>query len=383
MNRTYNAQVDNGLFVLAYYLNKSYKDLTMDDLKSSVDLFADKMYSSVSEDGKPAKTNWYSLSTQSHNNSFLNQYTRTRDKIYNQLKDLIDGIGQDKVCMCCGERLVNIKYENDAINAFLAGAPSTKNFFNKSNNLQTIDICNKCLYLSYISFLNTQKLGYAFLYLSDSDEFMEYITEELQLNWKTLDITLKQSDMDRHFIETMSEFISYEDIFDDMTYIDLIYFQNGKTNYYEEDTVPKEKIRFLLRLKKRGLINEFYNLKLFKPYLKDKFLMYYLVDRNKLEMKCGEKLYRELEEHSMTKKEIELIKYTTEKLLERDSAENILKDLKLCNKKSEFERFIKDRSKDVLVYDSLEDFIELTEGFYKYKSVLEANLLIKKNKGGC
>ena len=48
MDRSYNVFVDNGLYVLAYYLNKDINDITYQDIENSIDLMSDKIEEFVS-----------------------------------------------------------------------------------------------------------------------------------------------------------------------------------------------------------------------------------------------------------------------------------------------------------------------------------------------
>lgn len=43
MNRTYNTFVDNGLFVLTYYLNKSIEDITEKDIVDNINMMSEKL----------------------------------------------------------------------------------------------------------------------------------------------------------------------------------------------------------------------------------------------------------------------------------------------------------------------------------------------------
>ena len=43
MNRSYMPMIDNGLFVLEYYLDKPYNQITINDLFDSINYFAEKI----------------------------------------------------------------------------------------------------------------------------------------------------------------------------------------------------------------------------------------------------------------------------------------------------------------------------------------------------
>lgn len=42
MQRSFNAVTDNGLFILAYYLNKSVKDIDEKDIEESISFMSNK-----------------------------------------------------------------------------------------------------------------------------------------------------------------------------------------------------------------------------------------------------------------------------------------------------------------------------------------------------
>ncbi len=392
MNRTYNFQIDNGLFIAEYYIKKDYKDITIEDLKNNIDLLAEKLavinkVTVLNNQNKPTH-----LSYVTHHNSALNQIHPTKnnsENIAKQMIMLLDNIGDDKTCMTCGKKQVNVnlvkrtdlkekKMDYIPANTFMFGLPSKNKFMNMGNNLQTIDVCPVCLFLSLVSLLNTQKIRYPFLFLSDSDEFMRDITAEIQSKVQIKEILdIKKDNVDNYFVDIATELMQSEEIYDDLNYINLIYFQNARENHYDEQTIDKKQIIFLLRLKNKGLITEFYNLKLFSPFLENKFLIPYLVDEKDFKLKCSDKLFLEIREEIMTKEDINMIEYTTDELLKRNEAKELLKELKLCSNKNDFEKFILDKSTEKPIYQTLTDFVKLTSNYYKYYNVLIANLLLK------
>ena len=386
LNRTYNFQVDNGLFVAEYYLNRSansgitYKDITEEDLKKNVDVFSGAMWDLVSEGNKPSSTAYYKLATQSHNNSFLTQPSRTREKLNNQLNELLDNVGNDKNCIICGEKKVNVEFLPDNINVFMYGIPSKKQFFNRANNLQTIDVCPICLFLSYISFLNTQKVSYPFLYLSNSDEFMRNTTEQIQIQLYKDQMFTVIRELGSNFTDVLVNIESSKDGIPDIDYIDLIFFQNARTNHFSKFTITLDKLLALLKFKKYGLYEEFVGFNLFNAFLQDKFLINYLINISDSKLKCTAELFIKIKEVIIMDKQIELVERLTEDLLEKNEAEVILKELKSCNSKIKFEDFILEHSKERPLYDSLNEFKELTEKFFQYKTLLYANILLNKEQ---
>lgn len=373
MNRTYNFQVDNGLFVAENYIGKDYKDININDLEDNIERFAKKMCK-YGELG--------TLKSTSHNNSALTQpaFKNNRvEKVSEQLKELIDNISNHKTCMICGENKVNVEYEVNS--AFMAMIPSLNKFSNKANNLHTIDVCPVCLFLSYISFLNTQKISFPFLYLSDSDNFMREITDEIQKDVSRDILTdRKIKDSDNYFLEIMQRISRVKRRYGDMTYIDLIYFANAQNNYYNIQNINRQKLSFINSLKKNILIKEFCELNLFQSYIRDRISIKNLISNDNKQIYkliCSGELYKLLESEIMTNKDIEIVEYATEKLLENNSVDDLLKELKICNMKNDFEKFIINHSKEKLLYRTLLEYKDLTN-IYKYKNLLIANLLLNR-----
>ena len=374
MNRTYHYQVDNGLFVAGYYLNKEIEDITVDDLSNNVDFFTNKLWNLVEEKGF-----YKSLSHTTHINSQLNQKTRTKEALSSQLEGFLDNIGNDKTCILCGEKRVNISFTENTHRSFISGIVA-KTFFNSSNNLQTVDICPVCMFLSMISFLNTQKMSYPFLYLSDSNEFMNYITEEIQNSVnKNILLDFKESDLERNFLELCTEKIRMETIFD-LNYIELIFFQNGKDIYYKNYNVEKDKIIFFINIKNKGLIKEFCDMKLFNSVRDNKLLINRLLDSNN-DLKCSKELFKEVEEWELNSKDIEIIDRITKILYENYSIEDIKKTLKLCDNNKKFEDFIIKHSENIPLYKTLEEFEKITnyKNWLKFKKYIIAKLILINN----
>lgn len=373
LDRTYNFQVDNGLFVAEHILKKDYKDITLEDLKNGVDKIAKQMF-----DYNKLGT----LASQSHHNSALTQkaFKENRlEKIGAQLYELLDNVSNHKNCAICGEKRVNVEM---LINSpYMALIPSFNKFANRSNNLHTIDICTICLFLSYISFLNTQKISFAFLYISDSDEFMRDRTKEIQLNVsKDIFLEMQIDKSDIHFLDVMKNIADDLDLYEDLTYIDLIYYANSKSNRYKIQTIDKKQLLFLMKLKNEGLLHEFATLKLFKAYFDGKLTLDRIIKSDKkgvFKINASTELYRRLEGYLMTNKDVQMIEYTTEVLLESNSIEGILKELKMCSTHNDFEKFILKHSEEKALYKTLNEFNEL-KNIYKYKNMLIANLILSK-----
>ncbi|ELC8384971.1 hypothetical protein VOH99_000990 [Clostridium perfringens] len=74
MERTYNTFVDNGLFVLAYYLEKNIDEVTIEDILNSVDLMEKEIKSTLSCE------KYSSMAFSSFQNS---QYTQAKKRLKN------------------------------------------------------------------------------------------------------------------------------------------------------------------------------------------------------------------------------------------------------------------------------------------------------------
>ena len=171
---------------------------------------------------------------------------------------LLDSIGEDRTCIICGEKRVNTRAELP-YSSLIYGTPSPSNFMNRGNNLRTVDICPVCLFLSLVGFLNTQKISYPFLYISDSDEFMRDITEDIQQKiGRSIMLDIKSKDMAQHLIPTLTELMDMkESEYEGLNYINLIQYANAKKNQYKESVISKKNLNFIREVKYEGLINEF------------------------------------------------------------------------------------------------------------------------------
>jgi len=379
MNRTYNFQVDNGIFVAEYYLKKKYEDITVGDLKENVEIFADKMFS-YNQLG--------TLSSTTHHNTVLTQNKKNKKMVSQQLNTLLDNIGSDKTCFICGEKRVNLEdvellYKKNKdigqlpYSSLLFGLASHNSFMNRSNNMQTIDVCPVCLFLSYISFLNTRKISYPFLYNSDSDDFMRDTTKDIQVELsKGVLLDLKMEDMNKQFIQEMSNIMMKEDLYDDLQYINLISFSNGKSNMVEDVTIDRDKLIMLMKLKNKGLMPEFYKRKMFKLLLSDRNLITYLANGIKYGV-CSIEMYKFLRGYFMTSKEIELVEQVTNNLIKNNDINKVKSDISLVKGKMDFKNFLIKYTKNGNIVDSLLDMDIMIKNNYDFKDYITLNLNLK------
>lgn len=370
MNRTYNFQVDNGIFVVEYLLDKDYKDITISDLRKNIDKFGDRI------DEYKANSNIVSMT---HQNSYMTQ--KGKD-IRDQMNFLLDNIGEDKTCMICGEKRVNVTADIP-YTALIYGAASPDNFMNRGNNLRTVDICPVCLFFSILSFLNTQKMGWAILYNSNSDEFMRNITKTIQIeiNKKILLEFKNSKDMDKKFIETMTKLKIDEKNYDDLDYIELVRFNNNPQNpRIEKLEISDEKLSLINRIKNRGLIQEFFNKNLFYKIVKGLNPIKTLSRYRNSSVETYE-LYEILKEVYMTEKEIQLVEDVANKLIEVNG-EKALVDLKLIKGKVDFKEFLIKYSEKIQLCRNLSDYNKMIENHYDYKDylILELNSKMKGDR---
>lgn len=363
MIRTYMPMIDNGLFVAEYYLKMPYNDITVDILYNNIVLFSEKIAELIETEEFYRKITY----TTHVNSSFTQMSTKkTREQlIREQQEDLLDNMGNDKNCLYCGQKQVNTNLNIDR--KFMYGLIS-QTFYNSANNLQTVDICPICAYLSMLSILNIQKIGMPTLYISDSDDLMRAITEHIQ----NLDI----EDLDLDSNSKANELVNVSLINTDIPgYITQFCFQNsGQIVNDVERTFYNKDIKLLKRLKKENLLDEFLsfgfhnNLAFDRPLVND--IIY-----------CSKELFKILEEFELKEKEKKVVEYATKVLLEIENSEKILKELKLCNTKNKFNNFVLEYSEKKALVENVKDYDLLTGyNWYKYRDYINMNVLIYKDK---
>lgn len=171
MERTYNVFVDNGLYVLAYYLEKNYiSDISEEEVVNSIDMICEKIkeFTDCSQ--------YSNLKSMCFPNSLLTQ-PNSKEKLNERLKSISKLEGKE-YCSCCGKYKANIRNES-LHRSYIPNAPANT-FYNFSNNLQGINICSTCMILTMYSILNARVNGLVTLYNSESDEFMRSMTYKMQ-----------------------------------------------------------------------------------------------------------------------------------------------------------------------------------------------------------
>ncbi|EPB8165959.1 hypothetical protein ACRTAK_001561 [Clostridium perfringens] len=389
MERTYNTFVDNGLFVLAYYLEKNIDEVTIEDILNSVDLMEKEIKSTLSCE------KYSSMAFSSFQNS---QYTQAKKKVKEQFQLILNNLGDEEYCSVCGKKHIksheDLKYKK-ALSRCLSPTLSTNTFFNYSNNLKQLNICPICIYLSMLSFLNTRPLiGLCLLMNSDDDEFMYYITkkinEEREGNIR-LNAKKDKANKEINVYKLKKEFIK-DIIFNENTYDGYIeatiYLNTAQNESMQQELLTKRDMEFLRMLNKKSLLSQFDEKGLFfyilNGHLRNDYLSCVF---NKDGLKVSMKLFQLIEEeyNKVGKNIIELIKRICKKVFESTETKEIA-DLKMIQTQSDFEELLVKWRGNIDNLMTLEEFEMLTDyknyrrnknrmliEFYELNNTLENN----------
>ncbi|XZM34578.1 hypothetical protein ACSXAY_05860 [Clostridium perfringens] len=389
MERTYNTFVDNGLFVLAYYLEKNIDEVTIEDILNSVDLMEKEIKNTLSCE------KYSSMAFSSFQNS---QYTQAKKKVKEQFQLILNNLGDEEYCSVCGKKHIksheDLKYKK-ALSRCLSPTLSTNTFFNYSNNLKQLNICPICIYLSMLSFLNTRPLiGLCLLMNSDDDEFMYYITkkinEEREGNIR-LNAKKDKANKEINVYKLKKEFIK-DIIFNENTYDGYIeatiYLNTAQNESMQQELLTKRDMEFLRMLNKKSLLSQFDEKGLFfyilNGHLRNDYLSCVF---NKDGLKVSMELFQLIEEeyNKVGKNIIELIKRICKKVFESTETKEIA-DLKMIQTQSDFEELLVKWRGSIDNLMTLEEFEMLTDyknyrrnknrmliEFYELNNTLENN----------
>ncbi|MBO3375357.1 hypothetical protein [Clostridium perfringens] len=389
MERTYNTFVDNGLFVLAYYLEKNIDEVTIEDILNSVDLMEKEIKNTLSCE------KYSSMAFSSFQNS---QYTQAKKKVKEQFQLILNNLGDEEYCSVCGKKHIksheDLKYKK-ALSRCLSPTLSTNTFFNYSNNLKQLNICPICIYLSMLSFLNTRPLiGLCLLMNSDDDEFMYYITKKIDEERKKNIISNAKKDKANKEInvyklkkEFIKDIIFNENIYDG--YIEAtIYLNTAQNESMQQELLTKRDMEFLRMLNKKSLLSQFDEKGLFfyilNGHLRNDYLSCVF---NKDGLKVSMELFQLIEEeyNKVGKNIIELIKRICKKVFESTETKEIA-DLKMIQTQSDFEELLVKWRGNIDNLMTLEEFEMLTDyknyrrnknrmliEFYELNNTLENN----------
>lgn len=401
MKRTYNEFIDNGLFVVSHHLKKDIQDITIDDLKETTDYFANLAIKILDNEGfRNIVYTGYFSSQYEMSYRYMNKYYKTfnerKNNVHGQYNNLLNSISNDKYCICCGEKQVNINLEigRNLMPDIVAGK-----FYNSANNIQIVDICPVCCYLSLLSIFNvipiiTKKgtIPSCILYLSDSDNVMRKITEKNQnliltqsiLN--SMEIPKRQS-----LVNICNDYRIPEFLLKNVSFITQLNFVNNKNgSSVEKDIINNKKLLFINKLSSSNNIEHFFKFYLYHALIDDKSMIKSLINQEKKYLEEGdiENMCDKIEEYEIPSRINILMNKTFDMLMSANDETSLRKDIKLCDSIAKFEQFLlKNYEKSNINEDLTEgEIYELTNYKYwnKYKYLLEWKLIreIKKNKGG-
>ena len=307
MNRTYNIFVDNGLYVLGYYLEKDIKDITFDDIKNSTGIIAElfKKYGECDYYKKNIDRGFHN-SAYTQNLKKINKTIETREeKVKRQYDLILNNLGEDEYCSICGEKHIKLNIDENyrsALSRCLMPRLHSNTFINYINNLQLVNICPICIYLSMISLFNTYKSGgNLILYNSDDNNFLEDYTYKIQSQLEqNIFINAKEPKKNKTITESIEDIISFNKK-DYNGYIQIISFYNGgqRSEFYKEDILSKKDIVFIKKLQDKMLLSEFKLKGLFNNLIKNKLqnnYLKYVFDNKKQDFTVSIELFKEIEE---------------------------------------------------------------------------------------
>lgn len=388
MERTYNVFIDNGLYVLGNELDKEIEDITLEDIKNSTDIFAKRFeeYANCEYYKKNVSMGFqnsaYTQGLKKDKETKKESETRC-EKVLNQYNLILNNIGNDEYCNICGKKHIKLNADINYTKSFTrCWMPHihANTFINYINNLQMVNICPVCLYLSMISIFNFEKAGdRIILYNSDDHEFMNDYTYDKQIQVKNnIAICAKESKEKINSIKSITETI--KKVVDEGNkydgYIEAISFINSAQNEgYEESLISRKDLKFIKNLTNKALRDEFEGLGFFKDLITRRLQNDYMGCilrnlRNNYVENISINLFNEIEEeYSKLKKEkLDLIKKVCKKVYETNDIDEI-KELKGVDSFNKFEELLigwnesyKEKKKEDLFdldqYDMLVDFKE-------------------------
>lgn len=352
MNRTYNTFVDNGLFILAYYLNKNIQDITEKDIENNIDMMSKKI-----EEFFDSET-FSNLRTMTCQNSYMTQKPKkgTRAEAFAQtIKNF--GLGED-CCEVCGEYKANSRTR---LTRSYFPTKTANSFYNFSNNLMGLNICSHCVALAMYSVLNCRVAsGKVVLYNSDNNDFMKEYTNKMQEdNMKQISIgTFIKNKREK---ETKLSLLTK--LFDekqkmkrkkDKYYIEITNFVNsGQSEKIEYDSMNSKSVKLLEKLYEDEVEEEFMRLGLGRDLLNNKLntnYIYRIYDFEKEELKCSIELF------DFLKKEVNQLN------------EELIQIIEKIAFKVELDKKLRNELKGVFTYNDFNNFlVRLNEDYYEAK----------------
>jgi CRISPR-associated protein Cst1 len=380
MNLTYNPFVDNGLYILGYYLNEEIDNITLKQVIDSKDEFSKRIFNLlVKEDSYLRQVAYHTHMNSSYTQIFAKKHSREKqyEMIYETFNTLLSNIGDDKVCSICGETHVNIELEISR--AFMPNI-CANTFYNSSNNLVIVDICPICAYLSLLSILNTKFINKTpMLYLSDSQKFMKYSTEKMQasINGSTI-FPIKLDKRDNQFIDDLCTIYSKQRNLKDGNYITQVFFRNGQHIDYQLFTLSSKQLEFIRLLNIKGFTNEMIRLNLINCFKKNSLIINSLLPYEKDEkiLRCDYKFFKEVEGYELNERDIKIVKTTGKYLYENNEMDKCLSMLKGVKSRKELVDLFLEISEDQKVINDIKEIKYIEESYYKIVQYIKAYIYL-------
>ena len=355
MKVTFNEFVDNGLYVASYYLKKEIEAITVTDLKKNMNLLAEEVYKFISCDKykKVGSMAFYNSSyTQAPSKTLTKEYgdKAKLENIKSQFELLLDNVGNEEYCSICGEKHIKIIDVNEkyikTISRSLMPNLTSNTFFNHANNLQFVDVCPICLFLSMLSVLNMRKSGNLLMYNSEDQLFMKELTASRQKQNRA-DVFNDVKEENKGNTVGLQEEIRF--FIDEKEWTDkaiMVYVLNnsGQSQVYKDYILTERNLKLFKKVYSNDYIGQFNELNLFRLLLNDTLkykYINYLVDFKNEKLKCTIEFFDFMEnEVSILKKDIrDIIENVCEKIYQV-SKKNDISELKSVTSLSAFEELI-------------------------------------------
>lgn len=383
MKKTYNVLVDNGLFVLAYHLEKDIEDITKEDVFNSSDVMAEKIFEMLNCE-KYANMK----SMRFPNSALINPaFKSDRLGIFKQHMDEFKNEGTD-TCVICGEKHANIELDIRGRSYFpnIVG----DNFVNFGNNHKGVNICPTCLLLSIYSVMNTRVNGTLYLFNSNNDDFMMEYTCKKQ-NEVIQDVRYKvgKEKKTETAINVLVELVESSKTYEE--YIEIYRFNNDNKSdrISDSENVYKKQVQLIKKMQNKSLLSDFKMLGLSELLLNNnmKNFLNRIYDFNKGCMRdikvskketkqCSKELFDFMKGEilNMDKSMMDLIKRIAENINKKGNVRNVIGTLKGVTTLNDFKDFIMDNieDEDGSIITS-EEYMKLTNRF-KWKDI--KNLLL-------
>lgn len=383
MKRTYNPIIDNGLFVLAYHLEKDIEDITKEDVFNSSDMMAEKIFEMLNCE-KYANMK----SMRFPNSALINPaFKSDRLGIFKQHMDEFKNEGTD-TCAICGEKHANIELDIRGRSYFpnIVG----DNFVNFGNNHKGVNICPTCLLLSIYSVMNTRVNGTLYLFNSNDDDFMMEYTYKRQD--EVIQDIINKAEKEKKTetaIDVLIDLVENSKIYEE--YIEIYRFNNDNKSdrINDSENVYKKQVQLINKMQNKNLLSEFRmlglsillldnNMKNFLNHIYDfnKGCMRDIKVSKKETKQCSKELFDFMKGEilNMDKSMMDLIKRIAENINKKGNVRNVIGTLKGVTTLNDFKDFIMDNieDEDGSIITS-EEYMKLTNRF-KWKDI--KNLLL-------